>query len=246
MAEFFDMSVSTTPPNGHNQPMPITLGPNWQNNDVRLMFIAAGGNTGRMSIDMAMNPDPPTGFTSAYSINPDLETYGTYYRRLQTGDEDTEVAWAKPANWEYFMHAILTVRGVSPTGSITAGRLGVYYITSDDTDSATVDSITVPGAGFVVLMVGNVACPEQNTWPHWAVAMGVPDGWTHLVATDKSGENFDEFDSSPSIIVVGKSFSSSTTTGEIEVPAAQGSPAFAAMYAFLPAAEDVSMTIGAA
>lgn len=243
---FFDMSVSTSPPNGHLQPMPITLGPNWQPNDIRLLFIVGGGNSGSVSIDMAMDPDPPSGFTSAYSINPDRETYGVYYRRLQSVDEDTDVVWAKPASWEYFWTATLTVRGVSPVNNPTAGRLGVTYITSDATDSATVASATVPGAGAMVLFVGSIAAPEKSSWPHWGVAMGVPDNWTHLVATDKSGSDFDEFDTAPAIIVVGKSYSSSGTTGIIEIPAAQGSPAFASMYVHLPAAPAVAFTVGGA
>lgn len=243
---FFDTAVSTTPPNGHLQPMPITLGPNWQPNDMRLFFIVGGGNDGQFAIDMAMNPDPPTGFTSAYSLNVAHETYGAYYRRLQAGDEDTEVAWAKPASWEYFWTATLTVRGVSPSSNPTAGRLGVTYFTDDDADSATVGSATVPGAGAMVLFVGSVAAPEKTPWPHWAVSMGVPAGWTHLVATDKSGVDFDEFDTNPAIIVVGKSYSSSGTTGTIEVPAAQGSPAFASMYVHLPTAQEVDFTVGSA
>lgn len=244
--EFFDMAVSITPPNGHLEPLPITLGPNWQPNDVRLVFVVGGGSSGQYSLDMAMLPDPPTGFTSAYSLDPNRETFGTYYRRLRVGDTDTEVAWVKPVSWEYFMFGTLTVRGVSPTANPTAGRLGVTYITADTTTGATVDSVLVPGAGAVVLFVGNVAAPEKASWPHWAVAMGTPDSWTHLVATDKSGTDFNQFDTSPALMAVARSFTTSGSTGPIVVPAAKGSPAFAAMYAYLPAALDVSATIGAA
>ena len=35
---FFDMSVSVTPPTGYVQPLPITVGPNGQPNDLRLAF----------------------------------------------------------------------------------------------------------------------------------------------------------------------------------------------------------------
>lgn len=243
---FFDMSVSVSPPTGHLQPMPITLGPNWQQNDIRLFFVVGGGSDGSFALDMSMNPDPPTGFTSAYSLSANRATYGAHYRRLQAGDEDTSVNWAKPASWEYFWTATLTVRGVSPASNPTGGTLGVTYETSDDTDSATVDSATVPGSGAMILFIGSVAAPERSPWPHWAVSLGTPTDWTHLVATDKSGDTFDEFDTNPAVLVVGKSYSSSGSTGTITVPASKGSPAFASMYVHLPAAPEVDFTVGSA
>lgn len=254
--QFFDMSVSVTPPSGHLEPLPITLGPNWQPNDIRLVFVSASGSTGQSSgsdettLMMPMNPDPPTGFTAAYSIDPGHETHGVYWRRLVSGDNDTSVYWPKPSGWRHFMFAELTVRGVSPSTSPTAGSLsvpgGISYTTADSTTSATVSSVSVPSGGTMVFFVGTVAAPERTSWPQWPVAMGVPSGWTPLVSTDKSGANFYQYDTNPSVVVVGKSFASSGSTGSVVFPAGQGSPAFAGLYVFLTPAADIVGAIGAA
>lgn len=246
--QFFDMSVTLTPPGGHLEPLPITLGPNWQPNDIRLAFVSASATGGgQATLTMSMNPDAPTGFTAAYSRNPGKETHGVYYRRLAAGDADTGVYWTKPTGWLHFMLALVTVRGVSPTSGPTAGNQTVTYTTGDSTGmTATVPSLAVPGAGAMVMMVGNVATPEQIPWPNWAVPVGVPAGWTHLAATDKSGLNFYQYDTSPGLVVVGKSFAGSGSTGSMVFPTGNGSPAFASLYAFLPAAADVSGTAGAA
>lgn len=240
---FFDMSVSTTPPSGNNEPLPVTVGPNRQTNDVRILFMTASGSNGNVPIEVEMTSNPPTGYTSAYSLNPDYETHGVFYRRLATGDEDTSVSWSKPNGWAHFMSALITARGVSPSGTPTGGNLKLSQTGGDTV--VTTDSVTVPGAGVMLFFAGSVQSPGTS-YVRWPVAIGVPDDWTHLVATDKSGENFYEYDTNPAIVVVGKSFSAAGSTGEVEFPTAQGGPAFAGLWCFLPAAQDVSMTIGSA
>lgn len=245
---FFDMAVSVTPPNGHLEPQPLLVGANWQPNDVRLVFISASGTESNsdsqdITLMMGMTPDPPTGYTSAYSLNAGLETQGAYYNLLATGDTDTSVAWSKPTSWRHFVLATLTARGVSPTAAPTAGALTVSYTVGDST--ASVSSVSVPAAGTMVFCLGTVPDPEGN-WPSWAVSMGVPTGWTHLVATEKSGINFFPYDANPNMIVIAKTFVSSGSTGSVSVPVALGAPAFAAMYAFVQPAPDVSVTVGAA
>lgn len=244
--QFFDMSVSITPPTGHLEPLPVTLGPNWQPNDIRLVFVSASGagSTGETNMMMSLNPDPPTSFATAYSRNPGKETHGVYYRRLAPGATDATVYWTKPAGWRHFMFAALTVRGVSPTANPTGGTLTVTHIGAATT--ATASSVSVPGAGAMVLFAGNVPTPAKIPWPNWAVSLGVPSGWTNLVATDKSGDTFYEYATDPSLIVVGKSFPSAGSTGSVSFPTGQGAPSFAGMYAFLTPAADVSATIGAA
>lgn len=244
--QVFDMSVSATPPTGHQEPMPVTLGPNWQPGDIRLMFIsaaatpAAGSETEQ---DIPMNPDPPTGFTSAYSRTPGWDTHGTYYRRLVSGDNSTGVVWPKPAGWRHFMLGFLTVRGASPTASVTAGDLRVT--SSTGTATATAASVAVPGAGAMIFFVGNVPSPEKTPWPNWAGAMGAPTGWTNLVATENSGATFYQYDTNPAVIVTSKSYASSGSTGSVSYPIARGKFAFAGMYAFITPAADVSASIGA-
>lgn len=245
--QFFDMAVSLTPPTGHLEPLPLTLGPNWQPNDIRLFLISASGSGGQSTLMMPMSPDPPTGFTAAYSLNPTRETYGTYWRRLVSGDTDTSVTWPKPSGWRHFMHATLTVRGASPTTNPTAGVLGVTYSTGDSTGTvAAVGSVAVPGAGTMLLFLGDIAAPSKTPWPNWAVSLGVPSGWTNLVATDKSGDTFHAFGTDPALLVVGKSFTGAGSTSTVNFPTAHGSPAFAGMWVFLTAAADVSASIVAA
>lgn len=241
---FFDMSVSITPPSGYLEPVPLTLGPNWQSNDVRLLFVSgAEAASNGISEAMKMNPDPPTGFVGAYVLNSGFKTRGVYYRYLAPGDADTSVAWVKPSSWQHFVFAPLTIRGVNPGAAPTGGALTMTHNVPDS--HITVSPVTVPSAGQLVICMWTVADPE-GIWPSWATALGVPTDWTHLVATDKSGTNFYQYSTDPAVAVVGKSFAAAGSTGSISVPCNPGSHAFAGMYAFIQAAPDVSATIGAA
>jgi hypothetical protein len=253
---FFDMSASVTPPKGHEEPLPVTLGPNWEPNDYRFFFVSGSGTSslGLSATEMKMNPDPPTTFTTAYALNVGRETHGVYYRKLQSADNDQFVTWAKPSNWRHFMVAMFTVRGLSPTTAPTAGTLsgwrsgasGIVYQIADTTVSAAVNSVTVPGAGSMVFFVGNVAAPMSIQWPNFPVAMGVPTAWTALVATPNSGNTFYEFDQSPCVNVVANSYGAAGSTGSVVFPAGLGAPAFAGLYCFLTPAADVTVNVGAA
>lgn len=245
---FFDMAASVTPPDGYLEPQPILLGSNGQFNDVRLAFISASATESNASsqavtLTTGMTSDPPTGFTAAYSLNPGVETQGVYYNVLASGDADSSVAWTKPSGWRHFILATVTARGVNPAAVPVAGALTVSYTVGDAT--ATVSSVSVPASGTMLFCLGTVPDPEGN-WPSWAVSMGVPTGWTHLVATEKSGTNFFPYDANPNLMVVAKSFASSGSTGSVAVPVAPGGPAFVGMYAFVQPAPDVSVTVGAA
>jgi hypothetical protein len=245
--QFFDMSVSVTAPVGYTQPLPIPLGPNRQPNDLRLAFISASGASGGAMLEMQMFPDPPTGFTAAYSFSPGHETHGAYYRRLTATDTDNvNVDWDRPTNWQHFMLATLTARGVSPTSTPTGGSLTLNQAQGDT--AVTVSSVTVPGAGVMLFFVGSVPNPWvlSGVVPSWAVSLGVPTGWTNLVATDKSGLTFFQYGTDPSLIVAAKTFTSAGSTGSVAFPSAQGSPAFAGLYLFLTASSDVSVSVGAA
>lgn len=244
--QFFDMAVSLTPPGGYTQPLPVTLGPNRQPNDLRVAFISGSGSSGGAMLEMQMFPNPPTGFTAAYSLNPGAETHGVYYRRLTASDADTvNVTWDKPTQWQHFMFGTLTARGVSPTSTPTGGSLRITQ--TQGATTATAASVTVPGAGVMIFFVGTVGNPWATSGePAWAVSLGAPTGWTNLVATDKSGTTFYQYANDPSLIVVAKTFVSAGSTGSVAFQTAQGSPAFAGLYLFLTAAADVSGVVGAA
>lgn len=246
--EFFDSAVSVTPPQGHFEPQPLTLGASWQPNDVRIFAVSGSGqstDSGATTLPMPMSPDPPTtpNFTAAYALDVGNETKGVYYRYLQAADDDTAVAWPKPPNWRHYMFATVTARGVDPTNPPVAGLLQVSYTVG--AANATVSSVTVPAAGTMVLCLTTFNDPDGG-WPSWASSMGVPTGWTHVVATDKSGINYYPYDPNPNAILVGKSFTTSGTTGPISVPIGSGSPAFAGVYFFVRPAADISVTVGGA
>lgn len=244
IVDFFDMEASITPPTGYAEPVPLTLGANWQPNDIRFLFICAEatGDSGSTTTPIAMFPDPPTGFTAAYSLNPGFETKGVYYRRLATGDSDTNVFFPKPQGWREYMFATVTARGVDPATAPIAGAAVPSY-TGGDTN-ISVASVTVPAAGTMVLCLGTLPNPGGGQ-PSWAVSTGVPTGWKPMVATDKSGTTYYPTDPNPSLNLVGKSYSTSGSTGAVLFPAINGAPAMAGMYMFVRPAPDVSVAIGA-
>jgi hypothetical protein len=243
---FFDMSVSVTPPTGYLLPQPVTLGPNWQPNDIRILMVSASGVSGNAMLELAMQPDPPSTFTAGYALALGVETDGVYYRRLVAGDNDTSVSWDKPTNWQSYMFATLTARGVSPTSTPTAGSLTLSQSQGDTTVAAS--SVTVPGAGVMIFLAGSIPNPwvDSGVVPAWAVSLGAPTGWTNLVATDKSGNTFFQFGTDPSLIAVAKVFTSSGSTGSVSFPSAQGSAAFSGLWMFLTASADVSVSVGGA
>jgi hypothetical protein len=243
---YFDMAVSVTPPNGYLEPQPLTLGANWQQHDTRILFVSgAESAAGNLTEAVQMQPDPPTGFTQAYALAPGFETRGVYYRTLLNGDADTSVAWIKPLGWQGFVFATITARGVNPAVAPVAGDLTTLMTHSVAASTLTVGSVTVPAAGEMLFCLWTVADPEGN-WPSWPVSMNCPTGWGNLVATDKSGPTFYQYGTDPSVIVIGKTFASSGSTGSVSVPVGLTGMAFGGMYAFIQPAPDVSVTIGAA
>jgi hypothetical protein len=239
---FFDMSVSVTPPTGHLEPVPLTLGANWQPNDIRTLIVAGLATSDGGTAPVPMTPDPPTGYSAPYNLNPspDFSTQGVYYRRLAVGDADTSVAWPKPPGWNNYLFTTITARGCDPGTAPVAGNLPWSHTKAATT--LTVGSVTVPAAGNMVLLLATLPDPDGG----FAAAMGVPTGWTHLVATDKNGTNFYQYATDPSVMVIGKSYAAAGSTGTVTVPCSAGNPAFVGMYVFFRPAPDVSASIGAA
>lgn len=239
-----DQEAVVTPPTGYLEPFPLTLGPSWKQNDVRILFVSGSESaSGGVSEAVQMQPDPPTGFTQAYALDAGFETRGVYYRRLVNGDTDTSVAWIKPTGWRDFAWAPLTARGVDPGTAPVAGDLTTLMTHKVQDSTLTVASVTVPAAGEMLFCLWCIADPE-GTWPSWQAAMGVPTGWTHVAATDKSGNGFFATSTDSSLIVIGKSFGAAGSTGSVSVPIGVGSHAFGGMYCFLRPAPDSSSTAG--
>lgn len=232
-----DQEAVISPPQGYLEPLPVTLGPNWRPGDVRLVMVTGAATSSSGTQQIQMDPDPPAGYSTAYALSQDKETEGVYWRRLQTGDADTSVAWRKPPGWRYFNWALLSVRGVDPDVDPVAGSLipGVAHRSEDD--FLTVDPVTVPGPGTMIFMLGSIPDPE-GTWPSWATSIGVPGGWSHVAATDKSGDKYYAFDTQPGLALFGKSYASAGTTGTVTVPVGVGFHAFSGMWLFLRPAPD--------
>jgi hypothetical protein len=240
--EYLDVGASVTPPNGHLEPLPVTLGPSQQYNDVRIAFFVGGGTTTTLNAMIPMNPDPPSGFTAAFNLNPGHETWGAYFNRIAPGDVDASVAFIKPAGWLYFASAFLTARGVDPTWAPTGGRLQLTYTTGDTT--AFVSPVTVPSAGDMLFFISTCSDPYGG-WPDWPSSLGCPIDWDNVVATDKSGQTYYEYDTNPAALVIGKRFTSAGSTGTVSIPCTQGRPGFAGSWMFLKPAADVPATLGA-
>lgn len=242
--EYFDQQTLTTPPAGYLQPLPFVMGPTWVNNDMRVLFVSGSESVDSSSEAVKMNPDPPTGFITVWALDQGVETRGVYIRRLLNGDPDLNAAWAKPVGWLDFVWAPLTIGGTDPGFVPIGGDLTTSMSHNVGDTTLTVDPIAVPAAGEMVLCLWTVPDPEQD-WPSWATSLGEPAGWTHISATDKSGDTYDPENTDPAILVVGKKFAAAGTTGTISVPCDPGSHAFSGMWLFVKAAPDVSTTIGA-
>lgn len=243
-----DQQALTTPPDGYLQAFPFVMGPDWVNNDVRVLFVSGSeADSGGTAEAVTMTPDPPTGFTQAYALQPGFETRGVYTRRLVTGDPDLSVAWFKPTSWLDFMWAPLTIRGVDPAVAPIAGDLTTLMTHFEENNFITVGSVTVPAAGEMLFCLWTVPDPESG-WPSWATALGVPTtgNWGHVSATDKSGNTYnpDNAVTSPSILVIGKRFAAAGSTGSVSVPCGVGRHAFGGMWLFVRPAPDSSSVAG--
>lgn len=236
---FFDMSLLPIP-SGPYIPLPVTLGPNWQPNDLRIFLQVAGGSnppTGTVT---------PPGFTTIATANASgTQVANISYRRLVAGDTDTFIQYAVPSSTSYSSLALLTARGASPSVNPTAAYVTSTTITlpssSSTGGSVSVASLSVPVVGaFLQLFFSYVAAGS-------ACSLGGPTGWTNLIASDNSGANYTPWSGVPSTTVVAKSFSSTGSTGTMSLLYGAENGAFVnQLWVAIPAAADVSATAGSA
>lgn len=240
----FDMSI-VAQPSGPYTPLPITLGPNWQPNDIRFFFQAYtfGNNGPPWAI--------PPGFTVIADSVPALATHQCFvaYRRLVPGDTDTFIQYANFGDSKTWSSGLITVRGASVTSNPTAAPLASTSLPTLSATGGTISlsSVTVPAAGAVLMWFYSVPNLNQPNLNPTGATLGAPAGWSNIVATDGSGAAYAPFGGQSSTMFVGKSFSSSGSTGAINVAygaelAALLGPAWVA----IPAAPDVSATAGSA
>lgn len=191
----------------------------------------------------------PAGFTSLVNTNNNNDitlAYSIAYRRLLAGDTDTFISYGLPAAMNYFGTILFTVRGVSPSWAPSGSQWG-FLQNPNGAAVNVVSSVTVPGPGTIVYCCSSYPEPTQNSSnPPWSQAqytgfsIGAPTGWTNLVATSGSGNTFYQYSSQPSLIAVGKSYSSSGSTGQVTFTAGSNSnPEFAGIYVWFQPAPDV-------
>jgi len=240
--QVFDMTAVNAAPTSVYVPVPIELGPNWQPNDVRLTCILTPNISGTIN-----NIHTPPGYTSlAQNVGLNLDIT---YRQLQPGDTNTFIQFSQPSNMQEFSFGMITVRGANPASAPSAAYIGPVTIptTSSTGGTASLSSISVPSAGTMVLWFAGAAKQGTAGQILTSCSLGCPAGWTNLVATDGSGATFTAFSGSASTMLVAKSFSSSGSTGTINVGyGAQTNAFIQASWMFIPAAPDVSGVSGAA
>ena len=258
--QFFDMEASVTPPNAYQAPVIIGLGTNWQPNDIRFycnywmyMYTPNGGvtvNAGNNSVQPpSWNTIAPRALAQNGSDNQFInEGWGSAsWLRLTSSSAPTSIVPSTvsfPSMMYQWATAEFTVRGADPASSPT-----VAGIASMGRSDASVASITVPSAGTMVIWVSaatftpNPGAAVSAGILAIANSLGVPAGWTPLVATDNSGATFYQYDNNPSCMVIAKTFTTSGSTGAITFPTGPTSNCnFQGVSMFIKAAPDVSIT----
>jgi Putative phage tail protein len=238
--QFFDMSINKQEPAAF-VPLPVTLGPNWQPNDIRLFLQLAWiqGSTGDYT-------SVPPGYTNfGYTGFPGFRMC---YRRLVAGDTDTFVQYANPTSFNAAFSTLLcTVRGVAPSVAPTNpapqfGELGTLPAVSSTGGSVSAWTFSVP-VGAALVWMNNWHGTQAATGCTW----GAPSGWTNLVATDGSGATYTPFGAQDSVALFAKAFSSAGSTGAFSVQYGAERNARNYMASIgLTAAADVSATGGSA
>lgn len=259
--QFFDMDASVTPPSAYQAPVTIGLGTNYQPNDIRFycnywmyMYTPDGGahvNAGNNSVQppgwTTINPRTLTQDPS--SLQFETEGWGSAsWLRLTASSAPTSIVPSTvsfPSMMYQWATAEFTVRGVDPTSTPTLTGLAAL-----GESVPTAASLTVPSAGTMVIWVSAaVFTPNPGVaggssgFLAVANSIGVPTGWTPLVATDNSGATFYQYDNNPSCMVIAKTFTTSGSTGSITFPTGPTSACnFQGIAIFLKAAPDVSIT----
>lgn len=226
--EFLDMSVNQTQP-AYAAPVPITTGPNFQANDIRIVLQYAaifGGTT-----DLSVTPPGYTDFSSGAATGMRCS-----YRRLVATDTDTFIQYGSTTSFTAaFVILQATIRGVSPSATPSVGLTATQLVlpslsTTGGSVSGTTFSVPV-GAGMV--WANSITSTGTTTACTWGAPL--TGGWSNLVASPSSGVQYTPFGGQQSTILFGKSFSSSGTT-----------PAYSVQYGAEDGAHAIYMGIGLA
>lgn len=191
--QFFDMETSASTP-GFQEAIPVTLGPNWQPNDIRVFcnywffnYPAVGGQPEFFG-NFGLVPAGFTGFgpngTSTQTVVDSsnhisytmlLQGYGAIsYRRLIAGDVDTFVqptiaSWPTTSSVSGYASAAFTIRGVAPSSAPLLGALSMPTSTFSWSD-----------ADYTFLVLDNniaqsISVPSAGTMVLWASSQAIID-----------------------------------------------------------------------
>jgi hypothetical protein len=230
--QFFDMSVAEAP--APYVPIPVTLGPNWQPNDLRFFVQGSGAFTGWVT---------PPGYTVL--VNPAAGQGMICYRRLVAGDTDTLVQYqiyTRSDGYGHYNSGLFTVRGASsatPTAAMVTGPTLPSASSTGGTVAA--GSFSISAAGAIVLYF-TTTVPVNPAIPT-ACTLGCPPGWANLVASAGSGVTYTPFGSQASEMYVAQSFSSSGSSGTVTLSYGAETAAIVNEFSInILAAADVSAT----
>lgn len=246
---FFDMSATVTLPVGFYPPIPVPTGPNFQPGDIRVLCLNWFDGNPNAPVNNVWYSPP--GYTSVKSqwVNPSNGTaangwrFGIAYRRLVATDVDTFFNFSDCSYLSYYNSALFTVRGVDPssTPAITTFFFQGPTVAHSPPATAVVSSVSVPSAGTTTVFLASQ--PYFLGTSGSGCGVDTPTGWTNLISTPESGVNYNPYALVPGVLVVGKSFTSSGSTGSISFPVANNNnPYFTGATAFWKPAPDVSIT----
>lgn len=246
---YIDGEVSTqAPTQGLYVPEPITLGPSWQPNDIRVCMLSYFNSVYHPDWQPPDNtvfyphtPRPPAGFSTGVEL---VSSFGLalYWRRLTAADVDNVAVSFPTRQFRYYTKTLLTIRGVDPatnpvfftpnpgSGGSLGHPLHAPTTSADTPGQISFPSMSVPAyAGEMVILIaagqgdGSWATPGDPNGSTSQVeptgsSIGIATGWTSLVATEKSGLNYYQYNGDVNVSVMGKKYAGSGTTGTVIIP----------------------------
>lgn len=258
--QYFDMEVITELPKSVFEHIPITQGPNWQPNDIRLVFVTYDRSKPASDGSLLIyNPQtvPPSGFTTAYAQSG--SDYGRYifylfWQRFAPGFTQSGYLNWNVTGLRWLTAAFITVRGVDPATNPTGASAGFTAQTTDPF-KGTLASVSVPFAGAAVLFAnsypGNYLGAGAGPSVVQGCSLNVPVGWTHLVSTPGSGPDFRTYAADLGILAAARNYASSGSTGPVVIPTGwlwpaweQNSVGTTATVVFVKPAPDVTTSAG--
>ena len=233
---FFDIEVDDKAVEG-GRPYTVSIGPNGQSGDLRIVYLSFSTNTPRDSPNFF--PNPPDGFAELTVVY----QYAVYifWQRLTATSQDAVVQFnGNPT----LRRLSFTVRGVdpssTPTYALVTGTDGPLVDTPAHTPiaqyySTDFASFSAPSSGAVLALVQTGNRGSSPPTP----------GWSAIYSSANSGANYTYNSSKAGYELYGKSFAGPGSTGTTNVAYAYFNTDIAPLrYFFFKSAPDSSVSCG--